>query len=166
MASTNAPPNVYQFKISLSRFKPPIWRRIQVPEDYTFHQLHIAFQKVMGWSGSHLHQFIIKNPLTSKETNIGHRDIFDTLYEKNIKISSYFLLDSNNKASYWYDLGSTWDHDVILEKILPAKANTEYPKCISGRRNPPPEDPTASEDDAYDSEENQEFDPRYLVILI
>lgn len=35
---------VYQFKITLSDSKPPIWRRIQVPEDYTFFELHVAIQ--------------------------------------------------------------------------------------------------------------------------
>lgn len=28
---------VYQFKITLQEIKPPIWRRIQVPQTYTFY---------------------------------------------------------------------------------------------------------------------------------
>ena len=31
---------VYQFKITLKGSKLPIWRRIQVPETYTFWDLH------------------------------------------------------------------------------------------------------------------------------
>ncbi|HPP37607.1 MAG TPA: plasmid pRiA4b ORF-3 family protein, partial [Thermosynergistes sp.] len=45
--------NVYQFKITLRDIKPPIWRRIQVPETYTFWDLHVAIQDAMGWTDSH-----------------------------------------------------------------------------------------------------------------
>lgn len=30
-------------------FTPQIWRRIQVPETYTFWALHVAIQSVMDW---------------------------------------------------------------------------------------------------------------------
>ena len=45
--------NVYQFKITLEGAKPPIWRRIQVPETYTFWDLHVAIQDAMGWGDHH-----------------------------------------------------------------------------------------------------------------
>jgi hypothetical protein len=59
---------VYQFNIALQGIKPPIWRRIQVPETCTFWDLHVAIQDVIGWLDYHLHEFeimdpsIIKNP--------------------------------------------------------------------------------------------------------
>jgi len=40
---------VYQFKISLEATEPPIWRRIQVPETYTFWDLHVASRVRRGW---------------------------------------------------------------------------------------------------------------------
>lgn len=40
---------VYQFRITLKGTKPPIWRRIQVTETYTFWDLHVAIQDAMGW---------------------------------------------------------------------------------------------------------------------
>ena len=48
---------VYQFKIALDGIEPPIWRRIQVPETYSFWDLHVAIQDSMGWSDGHLHEF-------------------------------------------------------------------------------------------------------------
>ena len=56
--------NVYQFKIELKNIKPLIWRRILVPENYTFGDLHVAIQDCMGWTDTHLHEFKIKNPYT------------------------------------------------------------------------------------------------------
>lgn len=41
---------VLQFKIQLEFVKkPPVWRRIQVPYEYTFFQFHLAIQCCMGW---------------------------------------------------------------------------------------------------------------------
>ena len=148
MATSNIPSNIYQFKISLKRIKPSIWRRIQVPEDYTFHQLHVAIQHAMGWSSAegnyHLHQFVMKNP---EKTTIGipDRELPEVKNGKKVKIANYFSLDGNMKANYEYDFGDGWDHEVLLEKILPAKANTEYPTCTAGKRACPPEDCGGSE---------------------
>jgi hypothetical protein len=38
---------IYQFKITLKGIKPNIWRRIQVPETYSFWDLHVAVQDAM-----------------------------------------------------------------------------------------------------------------------
>jgi hypothetical protein len=48
---------IFQFKIILKGTEPPIWRRIQVPETFTFWDLHVAIQNAMGWNDSHLHEF-------------------------------------------------------------------------------------------------------------
>ena len=40
---------VYQFKLTLQGIRPPIWRRIQVPGNYSFWDLHVAIQDAMGW---------------------------------------------------------------------------------------------------------------------
>ena len=47
----------YQLKITVKGSKPPVWRRIIVPETATFHQLHEMIQEAFGWSGYHLHEF-------------------------------------------------------------------------------------------------------------
>ncbi len=53
------PAQVYQIKVTLNDTRPPIWRRIQVPADTTLRKLHDILQIVMGWTDSHLHQFVI-----------------------------------------------------------------------------------------------------------
>ena len=50
---------IYQIKVTLKYSRPPIWRRIQVAGETTFHELHDILQRVMGWDDSHLHEFII-----------------------------------------------------------------------------------------------------------
>lgn len=41
--------SVFQFRITFLDVKPPVWRRIQVPADYSFWDLHVAIQDSMGW---------------------------------------------------------------------------------------------------------------------
>lgn len=51
--------SIYQGKVTLEGAKPAIWRRFQVPEDYSLHKLHKVLQIVMGWEESHLYEFRI-----------------------------------------------------------------------------------------------------------
>jgi len=135
---------VYQFKITLKGSKPPIWRRIQVPETYTFWDLHVAIQDSMGWFDYHLHQFNMLNPSTGLKVEIGIPDEeFDwdriILPELKQKIADYFSME-NRIADYVYDFGDNWEHKVQLEKILQGEKNINYPICIQGKRACPPED--------------------------
>jgi len=134
---------IYQFNITLKNIKPPVWRRIQVPETFTFWDLHVAIQDVMGWFDSHLHQFKINEPLSSAKVEIGIPDEQDDYYEIlpgwKQKIADYFSPD-NKTADYTYDFGDNWEHTVLLENILPREKDVVYPLCIDGQRACPPED--------------------------
>ena len=41
---------------------------------------------------------------------------------------------------YEYDFGSSWEHIILIEKILPADSTQQLPICIQGARACPPED--------------------------
>ena len=56
MSSTD---KIYQIKVTLRDTSPPIWRRLLIPADTTLFDLHKIIQIAMGWTNSHLHQFII-----------------------------------------------------------------------------------------------------------
>ncbi|MBU4485236.1 plasmid pRiA4b ORF-3 family protein [bacterium] len=134
-----------QFKVTLKDAKPPIWRRIQVPETYSFWDLHVAIQDAMGWYDCHLHQFEFGNRNDRNNPKIGIPSEDDDMYgEKTLagweqKISKWFSTE-NTKADYWYDFGDDWHHEVKLEKILPCEKDINYPYCIAGKRSCPPED--------------------------
>ncbi|MBW2053618.1 MAG: plasmid pRiA4b ORF-3 family protein [Deltaproteobacteria bacterium] len=138
---------VYQFKVTLNETRPPIWRRIQVPAEYTFWALHVAIQDAMGWFDSHLHDFKITNLLTGHHERFGipFEDDMDFGEEPSTKpgwehyIADYFSLE-NSKAIYEYDFGDGWEHIVLLEKIIPRDDEKIYPICLDGKRACPPED--------------------------
>lgn len=140
--------NVYQFKITLLETKPPVWRRIQVPESYTFYDLHVAIQNAMGWTDSHLHCFEKRDP----KVRWGYLAKIDCPYaveeferEKNTFYTtetplSRFFKKKEDKLIYVYDFGDNWEHEIILEKILPKETGVKYPICLEGKLACPPED--------------------------
>ena len=71
---TPKPDHVCQFLIVLPRTDPLVWRRIQVPETYSFWDLHVAIQDAMGWNDSHLHEFVFVDSKTGRATRIGIPD--------------------------------------------------------------------------------------------
>ena len=58
---------IYELRITLTGSKPAIWRRVAVPGDVTLGRLHDVIQIVMGWTNSHLHQFV-QRPRRAKLT--------------------------------------------------------------------------------------------------
>jgi Plasmid pRiA4b ORF-3-like protein len=126
---------IYQLKIVLQGSKPPIWRRIQVKSNITLDALHQIIQTTMGWDDVHLHHFHVRGTFYS---NPEFR-LEQTEDESWIKLDR-FLTRPQQKFSYEYDFGDGWEHQIILEKILPVEPETKYPCCLKGKRNCPPED--------------------------
>lgn len=134
--------NIYQFRIELKDIRPLIWRRIQVPETYSFWDLHVAIQDAMGWLDCHLHAFRIGSAASGQALVIGiPGDEFDedvTQPGWDVGIASQFTPGS--EVEYEYDFGDSWCHLVTLEKILPREPKVRYPRCADGERACPPED--------------------------
>lgn len=126
--------NIYQFKITLEDIKPVIWRRLQIPDDCTFWDLHVAIQDTMGWLDCHLHQFDM-----GEQDFIGIPDDDECKPGWKKQISAYFF-ELKQECLYEYDFGDSWRHKITLEKILPFEPDTKYPRCIGGKRACPPED--------------------------
>jgi hypothetical protein len=123
--------HIYQLKITLKDIHPPIWRRIQIPENYSFWDLHVAIQDVMGWEDYHLHEFQA-NLMDGEKISIKASEWGQRITE--------WLSTENEQVDYIYDFGDCWEHKIKLEKILPAEESVDYPICIKGKRNCPPED--------------------------
>ena len=130
--------NVFQFKITLLDTKPAVWRRVVVPESYTFYDLHVAIQNAMGWTDSHLHCFEKRDSMTKhweysvkvdcpyaaeeleKEEN--------TVYTTETPITQFF---KKAKDGMIY---------IYLEKIFPRDMKVKYPVCLGGKLACPPDD--------------------------
>lgn len=128
--------NVYQIKVSLDGVKPPIWRRLLISSTTNLGELHEIIQIAMGWTDSHLHQFVVGDArygVPDPEFDVG------IMREEGIRISS-LLKKEKQYIAYDYDFGDGWEHKIVLEKILPYTLDGTVPKCMAGRRGCPPED--------------------------
>jgi|SRR5579862_3015834 len=130
-----APQAVYQLKITLRGAKPPIWRRVQVPADFTLKKLHRVIQLAMGWTDSHLHLFDVGGIHYSDP----EFEVEETNNEARIRLSQAAPVEKA-KFRYEYDFGDSWDHEILVEKILPPDPAVRYPICLTGKRACPPED--------------------------
>ena len=121
---------ILQLKATLIATDPPVWRRILVPAEYSFANLHAALQDAFGWTDSHLHHFLTANPFKRNAAykrislpmpDIDLPDEEPSLDELKEKISEW-LVKPEDTVYYEYDFGDSWMHEIKLEKI----------SCLSG----------------------------------
>lgn len=118
----------------------------------------------MGWYDDHLHQFEVPGPAEtslktpSLKTRRSRRDSrrigpttdpagqpFDWLIDDEMEDEVGAVLQEVAPAEkthflYVYDMGDYWEHDILVEKILPAALKGVYPLGLTGKRNGPIED--------------------------
>jgi hypothetical protein len=131
-------PDIYQLKVTLNDSKPPIWRRIVVPENITLSLLHEILQIVMGWENYHLHMFKIAGQIYGDPED-DEMGMMGTKNETRYRLSQ-LNLHEKAKFYYEYDFGDGWEHTILVEKILPAEKGSRDPLCITGKGACPPED--------------------------
>jgi hypothetical protein len=141
--------NLLQLKVALRYIKPPIWRRIEVPDTLTFWELHFVLQILYDWENSHLFEFrqgqgSINDFLTgSPPVMPGDEDhIPEWWLDPRGATLNEVLTAPKHKVTYVYDMGDYWEHDIVVEKVLPLAPGHPTPavRCLAGRRAAPPED--------------------------
>jgi hypothetical protein len=143
MPKPRKPPAVgvprYQLKITLAGSKRPIWRRVIVRADIPLGRLHHVIQIAMGWTDSHMHQFIAGGQYYGQPGLDSAGSNWGTLDERRCALNS---VAPGPKASivYEYDLGDSWGHAIVVEKELPPDPSFKHPLCTAGARACPPED--------------------------
>ncbi|HEV7665446.1 MAG TPA: plasmid pRiA4b ORF-3 family protein, partial [Chloroflexota bacterium] len=128
--------SILQLKCTLKRVKPPIWRRLLVRSDTRLDQLHHILQLVMGWSDSHLYEFVANG------VAVGNADedwSDDVEHELDVNLADVVSV-AGDRLLYRYDFGDGWECDLVLEDVLDPQPGFEYPLCVTGRRAGPPED--------------------------
>ena len=134
---TGAP--VYRLKVSLRGLRPQVWRRFVVPSNITLKRLHDSLQAVMPWTNSHMHQFEAGGVLYGTSER-GVPDFGLKLVSENRTLLDSVLRKPKDRMMYEYDFGDGWEHDIVLEAILPNEPGASFPFVEAGKRACPPED--------------------------
>ena len=112
----------------------------QVPEQFTFCQLHQVIQGAFGWCDYHLHKFEFKKPgllirETWEEDDLAESCGCDVL-EEGTQIGT--LITENPRFIYTYDFGDTWEHQILMEKEV--EYEYSYPQVLKYKGDNIPED--------------------------
>ncbi len=118
-------------------------RRLIVPADMEFTQLHGVLQSVFNWKYRHLFDFTVFDmnkripvaQLVATEDIIGLDD--STVLMDGHRLSEYF--PQNKFIVYTYDMGDSWEHVITLVREIP-EHNEESPYLLEASGQAPPED--------------------------
>jgi hypothetical protein len=134
--------NIYYLKVTLAGVEPPIWRRLRVPGEATLVWLHAVVQVAMGWTNNHLHQFIVGRTVYA-DPSFNLDDFEDDPEVSDERRATLQQVAPKPKCAlgYEYDFGDSWDHWIVVEKILSADPSVApNAECLDGARACPPDD--------------------------
>ena len=103
----------YICKIVIEDTHPPVWRRVMIPEQITFQELHEVIQILFGWEDMHLHEFVVPSDNISISSEFSELD--GDFFEEKTLIDSFFK--KYKWIRYVYDFGDDWRHKINIEKI-------------------------------------------------
>jgi transcriptional regulator with XRE-family HTH domain len=135
--------SVVVLDVELRHVRPRVWRRIEVPADNTFYDLHVALQDAMGWADEHLHEFHVQArgrgaPLRIGLPSDGFPEDRDLRRGWRVPIQAH-LRRPKDTVTYLYDFGDGWEHRVRVVAVKPHDGG-RYPRCTAGAQACPPED--------------------------
>jgi Fe-S-cluster formation regulator IscX/YfhJ len=135
-------PFVIKTTITIADIEPPIWRRILLPRELNFAQLHEVIQAAFGWTDSHLHHFVVGGLVVGApefdEDELSNRKILEATEIALRDLDFYHL--PHPRILYEYDFGDSWLHWIEFDPQMPSEDGIKYPICIDGARHRPPED--------------------------
>lgn len=128
----------YVLHISLTFSDPLIWRRVQVPGSISLATLHHVIQVSMGWSDSHVHQFLVGKISYAPTLGSGTIKENERYDERNYKLQD---LEEGMQFmfAYLYDAGDIWEHEIRLEEVVISQQELPEPVLLSGEQACPPE---------------------------
>lgn len=131
---------VVRLKIILADTEPPIWRRLEVPAEFTLKDLHGVIQAAMRWTNSHLYLFNVGRE-TIPGPGLGEVGFGAAPRISAGRVSLTDLAAGGIKRfRYVYDMGDGWEHDIRIERVFTGDLKTEYPRFVDGGLRAPPDD--------------------------
>ena len=106
---------IYQLRVVLCGVSPLVWRRLLVVSETSLGELHEILQNAFGWSGEHLHRFLIHG------VAYGIPHVGGIVFREDARgvPLSRFRLHCGERFCYEYDFTADWKLDIRIEGVLP-----------------------------------------------
>ena len=108
-----------------------------IAENATLELLHRVIKALFGWDDDHLHLFTVERRHYADPCH----ELEETVPECSMRLHQA-LPHPKATMSYTYDLGASWRHEIVLEKVL-GEHPLPQPECLTGQGDNPdyPADP-------------------------
>ncbi|NMB02719.1 MAG: plasmid pRiA4b ORF-3 family protein [Firmicutes bacterium] len=158
----------YQIKIELSNSEPLIWRRVVVPAQITFSQLHAVIQNSLNFKGLYVYTFDfpdqnlkvtnddeayklyeeyrrdqeeLEKVLGALGTSFAKKQLaaISTKVQKPEALKIDAYLQEVGRLEYKYSVEDNWVIFISLEQVV-EDYNLSHPSLLAGEQAAPPED--------------------------
>ena len=125
--------------IELRETQPRLWRRVDVPLFSTLLALHDIIQVAVGWTDSHMFEFVIGERLYGEPQP--DDEFWDRHVYKAASIRLKALIERGvERFRYVYAFGDDWRQDVFIESVRDGEGDVDYPAFVDGERGCLPEE--------------------------
>jgi len=89
--------------------------------------------------------FFLSNPYYENTAIMGDPVQPDVFFQRDVFLDEHgerladWLLGEKDKCLYTYDFKNDWQHEILLEKIVPNDPEVNYPLCVKAKRDAPME---------------------------
>ena len=117
----------YRLRVTMREVEPTVVRVLDVPAAALLPELHDLLQAALGWTDSHLHQYVADGVSYGPPGTDEPEEERDESFVK--------LRELPDRFSYLYDFGDGWEHDVVV-----VGPGGDGPGVVAGEGACPPED--------------------------
>lgn len=133
----------YELLVTLDLYAYKATRKIIVPANITFHQMHRVLQRIFDWENMHLFDFAVfgEDPYKPAVRLVPFEDDLD--YDSNATLMGEHVLSEYlpkyKEIIYRYDFGDNWVHEIELIRVID-EHDAESPYLLEAEGKSPPED--------------------------
>lgn len=155
-----------KLKVTLTCWRAPVWRIIEIGEDQTLEDLHMGIQRAFGWYNDHLYSFFMDgNPRNHSSEYTAPYEVPEGVPTTEEAVLKDLNLSVGKKFLYIYDFGDNLDHEIEVLGEGKTKVPVSYPQLVEAYGLPPEQyeirrgDLKEEEDHGEHEESSEEFEP-------
>ncbi|MGP3959115.1 plasmid pRiA4b ORF-3 family protein [Nonomuraea sp. 3N208] len=128
---------VYEIKVTLlDTDAPVVWRRLLVSAGISLARFHRILAMTMGWEDYHLHVFTVGERRYGRPSS----EWEDGLLDETAVTLAEAAGGTGARIGWEYDFGDSWEHEIVVERVMEAEEGGRYPAVVAGEGACPPED--------------------------